>query len=62
MFDSAGWRATMDLDVPGAIGDPVANPAFADLDALEATLVTRCQNRGADRHTIPAHTRFPWCS
>lgn len=42
------------------LDEPVANRTFADLDALEDVLVTRCQTLRADRPTIKAHTRFHW--
>lgn len=42
------------------LDEPVANQTFADLDALEEVLVTRCQTLRADRRTIKAHTRFHW--
>jgi hypothetical protein len=42
------------------LDEPVANRTFADLDALEEVLVTRCQTLRADRPTIKAHTRFHW--
>jgi hypothetical protein len=42
------------------IDEPVANRAFADLDALEAVLVARCRPLEADRTRIRAHTRFHW--
>ena len=38
----------------------VANRTFADLDALEAVLVSRCQVLAADRRRIMAHTRYHW--
>jgi transposase len=42
------------------IDEPLANRAFADLDALEAVLVERCRTLEADRPRIKTHTRFPW--
>jgi transposase len=42
------------------LDEPLANRAFADLDALEATLVARCQALRADRARIRAHTHFHW--
>ncbi len=42
------------------LDEPVANQTFADLDALEEVLITRCQTLRADRATIKAHTRFHW--
>lgn len=42
------------------VDEPVANRTFADLDALEAVLVRRCQVLAADRRTIQAHTRYHW--
>lgn len=39
------------------LDQPVANRAFADLDALEAVLVAIL---GADRRAVRAHTRFRW--
>ena len=42
------------------LDEPVANRSFADLDALEAVLVERCQTLRADPATIKAHTWFHW--
>jgi hypothetical protein len=42
------------------VNEPVANRAFADLDALEAVLVDRCRRLEADRPHLAAHTRFAW--
>lgn len=42
------------------IDEPVANRAFADLDALEAVLVDRCRTLQADRQRLKAHTSFHW--
>jgi hypothetical protein len=42
------------------VDEPVANRSFADLDALEAVLVRRCQTLRADPDTIKAHTLFHW--
>lgn len=42
------------------LDEPVANRAFADLDALEAVLVERCRTLAADRATVRAHTAFHW--
>jgi len=42
------------------VDEPVANRAVADLDALEAVLVTRCRTLGTDHRTIKAHTHFHW--
>jgi transposase len=42
------------------VDEPVANRAFADLDALEAVLVARCRTLEADPHRLHAHTRFHW--
>lgn len=42
------------------VDEPVANRAFADLDALEAVLVERCRTLEADRATLQAHTHFHW--
>ena len=44
----------------GLVDEPVANRAFADLDALEEVLVARCRTLTADRRTVKAHTRFRW--
>ena len=44
----------------GLVDEPVANRAFADLDALEAVLADRCRALRADPSTIRAHTRFHW--
>ena len=42
------------------LDEPVANRAFADLDALEAVLVDRCRTLEADRRTVKAHARYHW--
>jgi transposase len=42
------------------IDEPIANRAFADLDALEAVLVERCRTVEADRERLKAHTHFHW--
>lgn len=42
------------------VDEPVANRSFADLDELEAVLVTRCQTLRADPATVKAHTLFYW--
>ncbi len=42
------------------IDEPVANRAFADLDALEVVLVERCRRLEADRERLKAHTHFHW--
>lgn len=42
------------------VDEPVANRTVADLDALEAVLVHRCQTLRADRRTLKAHTRYHW--
>jgi transposase len=42
------------------VDEPVANRAFADLDALEAVLVERCRTLEADRPRLKAQTRFHW--
>lgn len=42
------------------VDEPVANRVFADLDELEATLLTRCQTLRADPTRIQGHTRFHW--
>lgn len=42
------------------LDEPVANRTFADLDALEAVLITRCQTLRTDRPTVQAHTHFHW--
>jgi transposase len=42
------------------LDEPVANRTFADLDALEETLVTRSQTLRGDRRTVKAHTKFHW--
>ena len=44
----------------GILDEPVANRTFADLDALEEVLITRCQTLRADRPTVKAHTKFHW--
>lgn len=42
------------------VDEPVANRAFADLDALEAVLVRRCRTLEADPQRLKAHTRYHW--
>jgi hypothetical protein len=42
------------------VDEPVANRAFADLDALEDVLATRCCTLAADPRTVQAHTHFHW--
>jgi transposase len=42
------------------VDEPVANRTFADLDDLEATLVTRCRTLEQQRLPIKARTRFHW--
>lgn len=42
------------------MNEPVANRTFADLDALEAVLITRCHTLRADRHAIGALTHSWW--
>lgn len=42
------------------VNEPVANRAFADLDALEEVLVPRCQTLRADRQTVSALTHSWW--
>jgi hypothetical protein len=42
------------------VNEPVANRAFADLDALEAVLVARCQTLRADPQPIRDLTRYRW--
>lgn len=42
------------------LDEPVANQTFADLNAVEAVLITRSQTLRADRRTIKAHTKFHW--
>jgi transposase len=42
------------------VNEPVANRAFADLDALSWPLLARCQLLRRQRATIRAHTRFHW--
>ncbi len=42
------------------VDEPVANRAFADLDALEAVLVERCRGLEAERVRLKAHTHFHW--
>lgn len=44
----------------GLIDEPVANRTFPDLDALEATLVTRCRELEQQRPVIKARTRYHW--
>jgi transposase len=42
------------------VDEPVANRAFADLDALETVLVERCRTLEADPARLRAHTRYHW--
>lgn len=42
------------------VDEPLANRAFADLDALEAALVERCRTLEADPARLQAHTHFRW--
>lgn len=42
------------------LDEPVANRAFADLDALETVLAERCQTLAGDQPTLQAHTHFHW--
>lgn len=42
------------------LNEPVANRTFADLDALEDVLVTRCQTLAADAATVQTHTHCHW--
>ena len=42
------------------LDEPVANRTFADLDALEDVLVTRCQMLATERRRVKAHTRYHW--
>jgi len=44
----------------GLVDEPVANRTFPDLDALEATLVTRCRVLERQRRAIKARTRYHW--
>ena len=42
------------------VDEPVANRAFADLDALEAILVDRCRTLEADHRRLRASTHYHW--
>lgn len=42
------------------VDEPVANQSFADLDALEAVLVPRCQELTRQRPRIKSLTRYHW--
>jgi hypothetical protein len=42
------------------VDEPVANRAFATMDALEAVLVDRCRALAADPQRLKAHTQFHW--
>ncbi len=42
------------------VNEPVANRTFADLDALEDVLVTRCQTLRANPDAISALTSYRW--
>jgi transposase len=44
----------------GLVDEPVANRTFADLDELEATLVTRCRELERVRQPIRRRTRYHW--
>ena len=40
--------------------EPVANRAFADLDALGDVLLARCRELTRQRRRIKAHTCYHW--
>ena len=42
------------------VDEPIANRAFAGLDALEDALVTRCRTLEADPPRLRAHAHFHW--
>ena len=42
------------------VDEPVANRAFADLDALEDVLMRRCQVLAGQRRRINGQTRYHW--
>jgi hypothetical protein len=42
------------------VDEPVANRAFADLDALETVRVDRCRTLEVDRDRLKTHTHFHW--
>jgi transposase len=42
------------------VDEPLANRAFADLDALEAVLVERCRTLEADPARLHAQTHYHW--
>ena len=42
------------------VDEPIANRAFADLDALETVLVDRCRTLETDPARLKAHTLFHW--
>lgn len=42
------------------VNEPVANRSFADLDAVEAVLVSRCQHLRATRDVVRALTLYGW--
>jgi len=42
------------------LDDPIANRAWADLDALEAVLIDRCRTLEAEPSRLKAHTHFHW--
>lgn len=42
------------------VNEPVANRTFADLDALEVVLVTRCRTLHAERQPIARLTHYWW--
>lgn len=44
----------------GLVDEPVANRVFPDLDALEATLVTRCLELERQRPAIKTRTHYHW--
>ena len=44
----------------GPVDEPVANRAFADLDALEDALAARCRALERQRPAIKARCRYHW--
>lgn len=42
------------------VNEPIANRSFADLDAVEDVLMTRCQTLRADRDALRPLTRYHW--
>jgi hypothetical protein len=55
---SPEWQPTERLWT--LLDEPIANRAWADLDALEAVLIDRCRTLEAEPSRLKAHTQFHW--